>query len=232
MERSSLSNDQSHILLGNFDTTSDENLEGQDIDQLINKAGGFGRFQWLILLFASVAYSGVNFYIYNLAYLQLVPALECFYTGEKGFVDWHDSKDVCDKTLVQDYHPNYNDKESLHNWMTEQKLYCENSFMIGLFGSLFFLGFAIHGIFLKQSDKFGRKAILISGTFVQIIVCYSLYFSNNYIAYYIILFIAGISKAKDIWIYIYVTEWMPLGKQVCDIVCYSLYFYLNKSSRD
>jgi len=48
-----------------------------DIEQAIQRAGGFGRQQWLMLLFASFGYQGINFFIYNLAYLELVPRLEC-----------------------------------------------------------------------------------------------------------------------------------------------------------
>ena len=238
MHKKDLNNDQQkYLLLDKLEHSVSENLETQDINQLLLKAGGFGRFQKLLLLYATIAYWGINFYIYNLAYLQLVPALKCMYVGGTDYIDWHDTKDVCDKNLVQKFHPNYNDKESLHNWMTEQNLYCESSFMIGLFGSLFFLGFAMHGIYLKQSDRFGRKAILITGSMLQAIICYALYFSNNYIAYYVLLFIAGISKAKDILIYIYVTEWMPVGKQVypgaycltvdgfIPVIIVSLYFY-------
>ena len=111
--------------------------------------------------------------------------------------------------------------------------------MIGLFGSIYFLGFAINGIYLKQSDRFGRKTILISGAIFQAIMCYSLYFSDNYIAYYVILFFTGISKARDIVMYIYITECMPLGKQVypgayclgieiiIPVTISSLYFYLG-----
>ena len=51
--------------------------------------------------------------------------------------------------------------------MTEQDLYCEDSFLIGLFGSLFFLGLTFNGIILKQTDRFGRKAILIYGSLAQ-----------------------------------------------------------------
>ena len=157
-------------LLDRLVETSDDNIQGYDIDQLFEKSGGFGRFQWLILLYVMVTYSGTNFYTYNLAYLELMPALKCRYSGYDDFVDCKDSKDVCHRNLVQDWYPNFDDKESFHNWMTEQNLYCKSSFMIGLFGSLYFLGFALNGIYVKQSDRFGRKAILISGSILQAII--------------------------------------------------------------
>ena len=47
-----------------------------DIDQAIDKAGGFGKLQWLMILFATIGYQGVNFFVYNLAFLELIPRLE------------------------------------------------------------------------------------------------------------------------------------------------------------
>ena len=86
--------------------------------------------------------------------------------------------------------------------------------MIGLFGSLYFVGFAINGLYLKQSDRFGRKAIIMSGSIMQAIICYTLFFSQNYIVYYVFLFLAGFAVAKNLATYIYVTESMPEKYQV------------------
>ena len=54
----------------------------------------------------------------------------------------------------------YTDKRSLHNWMTEHKLYCEPKFYIGLFGSMFFIGVALQGLVLKFSDYYGRLVLI------------------------------------------------------------------------
>ena len=86
--------------------------------------------------------------------------------------------------------------------------------MIGLFGSLYFLGFALNGVLLKLSDTFGRKAIMIAGSAFQAAICFAFYFSDNYIVYYVCVFLSGISIAKSTTIYIYVTESMPQGKQI------------------
>ena len=59
----------------------------KDISQLLEEAGGFGLFQWLIILYSAIAYHGQNFYVFNLAYLELVPALKCQYVGQTEYVD-------------------------------------------------------------------------------------------------------------------------------------------------
>ena len=53
--------------------------------------------------------------------------------------------------------------------MTDEKLYCNSRFEIGLLGSLFFLGFAISGLLLKMSDYIGRLAVVRIGQILQIL---------------------------------------------------------------
>ena len=98
--------------------------------------------------------------------------------------------------------------------MTEQNLYCKSSFVIGLFGSLVFLGVALSGIIIKQGDRFGRKAILIYGSLGHAIVWFILFFSQNYIVYLVFMFFVGLLCAKDVMIYIYATEWVPLKNRM------------------
>ena len=54
----------------------------------------------------------------------------------------------------------YSVRRSLHNWMTELKLYCVPRFYIGLFGSMYFLGVALQGLVLNFSDHYGRIMLI------------------------------------------------------------------------
>lgn len=173
MNREEISNQgderyQDEPLMGSV--TSDG--RGYDIDQLINKAGGFGRMQWILLSFAICSYQGLNFFLYNFAYLELVPRLMCSYNGDGNFVECSDPKDVCingDLKPQNYWYEDFSDDFSFHNWMTDLNLYCKSGFMIGLLGSVYFIGFAINGLLLKQSDYIGRKGVIIIGSFLQII---------------------------------------------------------------
>ena len=123
--------------------------------------------------------------------------------------------------------------------MTDQNLYCKSSFMIGLFGSLYYIGYALYGVYLKQSDRYGRKAILITSCAFQGILWATLHFSDNYIVYYVCLFLCGIATVRSTVLYIYVTEWFPAGKKifpgalclasglVVPVVTWTLYFYFG-----
>ena len=83
-------NEEESLLGTNVYSSDSNNIEGYNVDQLIDKAGRFGKFQWLLILYILVTTSGVNFYITNLPYLELVPALKCQYTGETDFKDCSD----------------------------------------------------------------------------------------------------------------------------------------------
>ena len=52
-------------------------IEKIDDEYFINKAGGWGRMQFIWLIFSLLAYQGPNFYAYNLSMLELVPRLLC-----------------------------------------------------------------------------------------------------------------------------------------------------------
>ena len=77
--------------------------------------------------------------------------------------------------------------------MTDMELYCISSFEIGLFGSLFFLGFAIWGVLAKLWDNFGRRPILIAGAISSIIIT-------------VLLFLL-ITSMWDMYFYLYM-EWL------------------------
>ena len=112
----------SEISSERFMTSSDDKLQGYDINQLIEQAGGFGKYQILLNIFGCIAYQGISFVIYNLAFLELVPKLECLYEGKTDYQSC-ETKDFCKNSNVVKYRPVFSDEESFHNWMTEQDLY-------------------------------------------------------------------------------------------------------------
>ena len=162
-------------------------LKKYDAEYLIEKSGGWGRMQLICFIFTIIAYQGPNYYAYCLAYLELVPRLLCgveggelhecgkysfayenqtYFLGEEEY-----RSELCDGNKIRSdiyFEVDYNDSESYHNWMTDEQLYCKSKFMIGLFGSLFFLGFAISGLMLKFSDTVGRVRIVRFGLFLQV----------------------------------------------------------------
>ena len=205
-----------------------------------------------------MAYQGPNFYAYNIASLELVPRLLC---GTEGDVlhEWGTgsrnvsladeiSYDTSYRTELWDgnkintdvyFEVDYSDPKSFHNWMTDQELYCYSGFQIGLLGSMFFLGLALSGILLKMSDYIGRLNVVKIGQVIQILCCYSFYFSNNIYSYYITMLFLGITWGKNMSCYLLLSETWPKSTHVyisavvvasdnfISLLVIPLYFYLG-----
>ncbi|CAI2365422.1 unnamed protein product [Moneuplotes crassus] len=181
------------------------------------ESGGFGKFQWLILLFGAIGLQGGNFFVYNMSLLLKMPGFECRSDVSKPF-ERCERENICraeqmiDRNLWRtDFEGGGldNSEVSFHNWMTDQELYCLDSYMIGLFGSAYFLGYALNGIIIKQADRFGRKKIIIFGSIIQVICSFILFFTTNIYLKYVTLFFMGIGMCKAVVIYILCTEMFP-----------------------
>jgi MFS family permease len=189
-----------------------------DFEGLISAAGGFGRMQIYCLIIWFLSLNGANFFSFTLSFLEIEPKFLC---GPEGARQPCKTKDVCDE------HRNLKPRDqweidwdnSIHNWMTDMEMYCLSSFRIGLFGSLWLFGFAFWGILLKLGDTIGRKPILVIGCITNVVLSFALYFINNIYARYALLFLYGVTWAKVVWTYIYVTELSP---QKAGIFCWGV----------
>ena len=199
-----IQNDRSdNILNSETEYISQDELKRYDVDALIDKAGGFGRMQWWIIIFAFITNQGFNNFSYNFVYLELVPSLLWKYNESNDFTKWDNFKDIWDLNLVSEYKVDYNNPLSFHNWITDHNLYCKNDFAIGSFGSCYFIGFGFMGLLLKFADNYGRKKLMFVGCLYHLLLILAILFSDDYRAYYVILFFGGISFAKETLIYVY-----------------------------
>ncbi|CAI2383724.1 unnamed protein product [Moneuplotes crassus] len=194
-------------------TGEDLQLRVLDVDQMLDEAGGLERWNWafvgLGVLWAGVASQGFTMYGYNSPLLELVPKLEC-----KQDDQWVECRkqDICINNQMIDselWRPDFTDKFSFRNWMTEFQLYCYPDFWIGLLGSVFLIGIILNGIVLKQADYFGRKSMLIYTSIGHIILSMAMFYSTNIYANYVILFFGGMLYSKNYLAYIYCVEITP-----------------------
>ncbi|CAI2363436.1 unnamed protein product [Moneuplotes crassus] len=204
--------------MSNLDSSEEDpsSSKALSVDECIQRAGGFGRFQWVLMLWAGLARQGVSFYFYTLAYSELVPKLECKDLTLQTFEPC-EVEDICNGSDIIDrdlWRVDYTDSKSFHNWMTDLELYCHSDFMIGLFGSMLFLGFALSGIGLKQSDRFGRKNTILGGILISLISVFILFFWRNLYAKYVGLLILGFIGFKNLAIYILTVESVPMQYQI------------------
>ena len=57
----------------NSSKITQEQLQSYNIEELMQKAGGFGCMQWLLLLYVLICGEGINIFAFTFAYLELVP---------------------------------------------------------------------------------------------------------------------------------------------------------------
>ena len=164
---------------------------------------------WFLLCLSDI--KELDTFLYGLPFFELVPKIMWIKSPSGVYEDW-DTSDIWNNGNLIDkskWYVDYSDELSYHNWMTDLEMYWDSSFMIGLFGSAFFVGFMLSGLILKQSDRFGRKKIIVFGVFIQLLWCYGMYFIPNQYILYVLLFISGLIVSKNYVIYILITEIVP-----------------------
>jgi len=55
----------------------DPEVKFYSVPEAIERAGGFGTFQWIYCSLAGITFMANGFFIYNLNFLTLLPALMC-----------------------------------------------------------------------------------------------------------------------------------------------------------
>lgn len=91
-----------------------------------------------------------------------------------------------------------------------------SNFKFGLFGSIYFIGFAIGAItLLRLGDTLGRKPVLVLTSILNPIFMLGLAFGRNLMFLYVMIFLAGcVSIARSALFYLYMLEIIPDSKRV------------------
>lgn len=225
-------------LLNTYQSSSESNqveIKVYDIDQAIERAGGFGKFQWIYVSLAAVCFDMNGYFLQNLSYLTLIPVLK--WPTVSGYVTWKSHNiDPCENgKLKPNVYVDFSNEKSLHNWITEMDLYCVEPYQTSLFGALFFSGVLLSMIIMAYTSKFGRQKNLIISTWLTLADVLFLVFVNNLYAKYAGMFILGALLIRNITSYILSTELSPkrcqlivvnwvLGFDVLTLPITSVYF--------
>jgi MFS family permease len=184
--------------------------EHYTLERMIEKTGGFGRIQFMILLCMFVSNIPTAFYAIGLPTLEQFP--QYTWKTSSGVSYYCSRSQICFQGKPKEdieWEIDWNNSQSIMNWVQELDLLCVPKFEIGLFGSLYFFGFALSGIFLKISDHIGRrKVIQIGCLFCCFIITYLYAFPDIYIRY-IMLFLLGVIAFRLVALYILIMELCP-----------------------
>jgi MFS family permease len=94
-------------------------------------------------------------------------------------------------------------------------LICISNFQLGLFGSLYFIGFVVGALtLLRLGDTLGRKPVLMFTSISYMILFLLFYFANSLVFVYTLLFISGVlGIARGSLFYMYMLELIPAEKR-------------------
>jgi MFS family permease len=143
---------------------------------LIEEQGGTGPFQKITWLILALADSATMYMSCTLAILLLPPEYKCQVLN-RGIWDALEDDNLCrpanfcEKNDTIRWELDETSDKTLQNWFTEYKLECQPARIIGMFGSLYFVGdLTSTMIFTPVIDYYGRKRSFWAGRFVIIVV--------------------------------------------------------------
>jgi MFS family permease len=182
------------------------------VDEALDQINENGKFDWSRALPLGMGYAFGLTYI--LPYMIQMPKLQCSQDNDNIWQSC-DRSDVCHGTNNLSYRVNENSSETLHNWITHLDLLCISNFKIGLFGSLYFVGFVIGAVtLLRLGDSIGRKPVLLFTSLCSMAVFALLFFASNLYLIYGLIMIAGwLGIARGSLFYLYMLEMVPNAKR-------------------
>jgi MFS family permease len=111
---------------------------------------------------------------------------------------------------------NWDDKESLHNWVEYYDMHCLPKVVFGLVGASFFMAIVISAMTLPRlADIIGRKKVFTFGLWLHTIVLTIILMSDSLKLTFVMLLLEGIASGAKAYVgYVYLIEMMPFNRQV------------------
>ena len=187
-------------------------LENKSYDELLDKIGGFGRFQLFASMSILFGITGGCFWSQDMNLLELIPQYECNLQSD-GIWSECTPQTFCGTEI--EHRVNWDSPYSLNNWVQQLNLECTDSYKIGLLGSLGFVGWVVALLFVPRlADRFGRKWIVEVSTIVSAVAHLGLLLSKDLMFIYACLLITGLTLAGRVSVaYIYLMELLSVNSR-------------------
>lgn len=192
---------------------------GYTVDEAIEKAGGFGKYQWIYCSLTALCFVPNGLFIYNLGYFTMIPVMMCPDAAGRHFL-WKDESVGRDMqfwsngNLIPGAYPDFSFDKSLRNWVVELDMIWNPAYQSSLFGALFFIGFLISMIILPFTSKFGRKLNLSVASWITLACVILIVSFTNMYTRFIGMFFMGCAMIRSIQAYILATELAPFRLQI------------------
>jgi MFS family permease len=203
----------------------------------------FGLYQLLLASVHLMLYMSTSFIAYNLGFLQMYPKYKCSTVDEIGQVTWEydcPREKVCALKEASSWQVDWGEPHSLLNWITWLDYHCVDNVWIGLFGTLYFLGFFLGSlIFPPLSDRIGRRPVFLSGSVAHLLIFLGMLFLKHYLIQYLLILLLGLTQPmKQMVAYTHLMEFLPGRESLFSgiflcldgslyLVCPFLYLYIS-----
>ncbi|CDW73543.1 organic cation [Stylonychia lemnae] len=199
-------------------------LEPQQIIDMIP----FGRYQLFLAALYFANFITNSFLCYNYSYLLILPQYKCL-NQTTNLYENCENEYIC-QTLNQQqrgklWFVDYQDVLSMDNWIDRLQMHCSEGYLIGLFGSMEFIGTSIAAlIFPPLADTYGRKYFSYVSMWLTVpVMLILLIFRNNHI-YYVALTLNGVCIGlKQFIFYTHIMEFMGLKTSIVS----GLFFFVD-----
>ena len=154
------------------------------------------------------------FFIYALVFLEKHPVYECQDTDDSWFEC--DREHFCASNSKMIWRVDWQNINSIHNFIEQLNFYCKPDYMMGLVGAFFLLGIVIGcSTLTRLGDVYGRKPIYILGLFMHLSFMFGILISRNPYVDYFLLFTFGMSITARYYVgYTYNVEMQPKSHYV------------------
>ena len=188
---------------------------------MLEKQGGFGKFQKLTLATYIFSIGSTGWLVYGLPYLLLYPEFVCkgITTGTPEYYEKCVPSYFCNHVEIS-WFVLKKSEHTLVNWISLYDLTCESPFLVSAFGMSYFFGFFVGSFFLpNMSDKNGRKSYFLAIQFILMSTCLLIVLlpfgaGTSITTVYILIFIFGIqgiaSSGRLIIGYCLLNEYSPV----------------------
>lgn len=193
----------------------------KDVDEIFMIAGGFGRFQLLLLIvgiFMSISFSYQTVVMY---FAADDPPWQCVSNATSDFCQLHLNWSISQssKQFVQRCHIPRNEWEYTTSFkysiLTEYDLVCKRQYLKSLTSSVFFIGSGLGSVLSGPiTDNYGRKLMVCGSTLLLFLSsCSSAYITEVW-QFILLRTVIGISFGGiNVSLYVLLTESMPAKKR-------------------
>ena len=130
--------------------------QGVTLDDAILAAGGFGKFQWILMVFYIMAFVSGNFILYNIDPLTERPVYMC--ESEPDVYFECTAEEICESDFTIPYYIDENDVDSLENWVETLDLMCVPDEEIYRISWIYYIGEIVGCLIISRiPDLYGRK---------------------------------------------------------------------------